>query len=289
MLRAGGYDVVSTADPLQALEIVAHKPSPDLLLSDLEMPCMRGTELVREISRIAPGMGTVLMTGGSADPVDVPPGTPLLQKPFSARDLLSLVQTVLGQSARARTALRDELVRSAELRRHGQKIVSALTQTIQGVPPARAHQTDPAVSSNRASIEVSLTEELRAAQSDWFEAARTFFEFCANFERAKEPSNRRAALARLHVRQRESFEKYQRAAHALTALLLSGGKKGSVFESEQTEPRITEREVQVLKELAEGKTTKQIANELNISFKTAATPHPPSAKIGGQKLGAPHP
>lgn len=42
-------------------------------------------------------------------------------------------------------------------------------------------------------------------------------------------------------------------------------------ESELSEPQLTPREAQVLEKIAMGLTSKEIANELNISFKTAVT------------------
>src|SRR5215472_11942829 len=80
MLRREGYEVFPAAGPSQALEIVRNN-SPDLALSDVVMPEMRGTQLVREIVRLSPQTVCVLMTGYC--PGDLANGIALLRKPFT--------------------------------------------------------------------------------------------------------------------------------------------------------------------------------------------------------------
>jgi CheY-like chemotaxis protein len=79
MLRREGYEVFPAAGARQALEIVKNN-SPDLVLSDIVMPEMRGTQLVREIVRLSRQTACLLMTGYF--PGDVPDGIALIRKPF---------------------------------------------------------------------------------------------------------------------------------------------------------------------------------------------------------------
>jgi CheY-like chemotaxis protein len=98
MLKREGYQVLLADGPRQALEIVKNNPPVHLVVSDMMMPELRGTQLIREISRLSPQTAAVLMTG-SFRPVDVPDGVPVLKKPFSTRELLSAVQAILARSA----------------------------------------------------------------------------------------------------------------------------------------------------------------------------------------------
>ena len=56
-----GVNVELVEQPAQALEILAQRPI-DLVLSDLNMPKMRGTELLAEIRRRFPEVRRVLMS-----------------------------------------------------------------------------------------------------------------------------------------------------------------------------------------------------------------------------------
>ena len=49
VLTKGGYEVVSRADGLEALEAFKQSDAPDLAIVDLIMPKLDGLELVREV------------------------------------------------------------------------------------------------------------------------------------------------------------------------------------------------------------------------------------------------
>jgi two-component system response regulator (stage 0 sporulation protein F) len=72
MLNREGYQVFRAAGPRQAHEIVREQSPIDLIVSGISMPEMQGTELVREVARIAPQTARVLMTGGEVEPTEVP-------------------------------------------------------------------------------------------------------------------------------------------------------------------------------------------------------------------------
>ena len=98
MLTRNGYDVLSTDRPRQALEIVRNSPV-HLVLSDVVMPEMQGTQLVREVVRLSPQTVAVLMTGYITKVADVPDDVALLRKPFTRQELICAVQNALAQSA----------------------------------------------------------------------------------------------------------------------------------------------------------------------------------------------
>jgi DNA-binding NtrC family response regulator len=98
MLNRNGYEVIRAGRPDQALEIVRNSPPIHLILSDNQMPEMKGTQLIREVMHLSPQTGCMLMTGGVAKPTDAPHGVIVLKKPFSAQDLIFAVQAALAQS-----------------------------------------------------------------------------------------------------------------------------------------------------------------------------------------------
>jgi DNA-binding NtrC family response regulator len=96
-----GYEVLAAAGSCQALEIITTAPPVNVLLCDVMMPDMLGTELVRELARMSPDTAVVMMTGWTDLP-DVPVDLLLLRKPFSTKDLVSVVELSLAQKVRQR-------------------------------------------------------------------------------------------------------------------------------------------------------------------------------------------
>jgi len=121
MLTRAGYEVLPANGARQALEIVNNPPGVDLVVSDLKMPDMQGTQLVREVARISPQTAGLLMTG-AVNLADVPDDVPLLKKPFAMSDLISAVQATLDASAQLGADLRRQCERSGKLRRQSQEL-----------------------------------------------------------------------------------------------------------------------------------------------------------------------
>lgn len=64
MLKQLGYNVIAQTDPLAALHLFRSAPERfDLIITDLAMPHMNGTELARELTRIRPDIPVILCTG----------------------------------------------------------------------------------------------------------------------------------------------------------------------------------------------------------------------------------
>lgn len=124
MLGRRGYDVLSTDQPLQALEIVRNYQSVDLVLSELLAPQMRGTDLVYQIEEVSPTTRFVLMTAGVSDCSEKPPGVPLLYKPISLHDLIAAVEQALARSAELKATLREATKRCAELQTQAYRLVA---------------------------------------------------------------------------------------------------------------------------------------------------------------------
>ena len=102
ILSRRGYAVLQASEPRQALEMVQCGPSVDVVLSDVMMPQMRGTDLVRNVAQLAPQAACILMTGGLFNPTEVPPGVPLIRKPISQNDLFAAIERARIQSVEQR-------------------------------------------------------------------------------------------------------------------------------------------------------------------------------------------
>lgn len=116
ILSCHGYDVLIAHGARQALEIIRDVPGIDVVLSDITMPEMRGTDLVREVAEKYPQIACVLMTGGTVDSADVPPRVSLFRKPLSKQDLIALVEEAIARSAELKAKL-ETGERYAKLRR----------------------------------------------------------------------------------------------------------------------------------------------------------------------------
>jgi CheY-like chemotaxis protein len=103
-----GHTVLEASDGPEALAVVRRcEGTLDLVLADVVMPRMNGTELAAVLVQEFPGLPVVLMSGYA------PPGAtrvgfgqtiiPVLQKPFSSVQLGELVDNVLHLPARRRS------------------------------------------------------------------------------------------------------------------------------------------------------------------------------------------
>jgi PAS domain S-box-containing protein len=101
ILTKGGYSVIGTAGGSEAMAICeSGEHAIDLLLTDVIMPEMLGTELVERVRRAQPELRVVYMSGYSHE-VLAPQaltdndGSAFIEKPFNARALLEVVRELL--------------------------------------------------------------------------------------------------------------------------------------------------------------------------------------------------
>jgi CheY-like chemotaxis protein len=100
-LKAGGYTVLEARDGGEGLNMAtAYTGTIHLLLTDMVMPCMSGTELAAQLSGARAGLRVIFMTGYSEfswkNLESMPGEASLLQKPFSRLTLLERVRQALG-------------------------------------------------------------------------------------------------------------------------------------------------------------------------------------------------
>ena len=100
ILHGAGYDVIEATDGFTALDVASrHAEAIPLLVTDITMPGMSGTELARQLSAARPDM-KVLCISGYTDEAVVHHGVidssmPFLQKPFTPTALLAKVREIL--------------------------------------------------------------------------------------------------------------------------------------------------------------------------------------------------
>jgi two-component system, cell cycle sensor histidine kinase and response regulator CckA len=93
MLEAKDYTVLDTGDPHQALRIATQQPV-HLLLTDVVMPLMRGTELAQRFQAMSPWTKVLLMSAYKVADIAAS-GQPFIPKPFTPEALVEKVRHVL--------------------------------------------------------------------------------------------------------------------------------------------------------------------------------------------------
>jgi two-component system, cell cycle sensor histidine kinase and response regulator CckA len=100
ILKTCGYTVLETGDPLEALTIGEQRNGAiDLLLTDMVMPGMRGSELAERLAATNPKLRVLRMSGYADEMVAAAssePGRLFLPKPFTPHDLAKTVRQALA-------------------------------------------------------------------------------------------------------------------------------------------------------------------------------------------------
>ena len=91
--------MLTAADGPSALTVASRHERIDLLLTDVVMPHMPGTELAQHLCALRPGLPVVYLSG-YAEPIlnarsDLPPDVTLLTKPVTEQALLAVVADTL--------------------------------------------------------------------------------------------------------------------------------------------------------------------------------------------------
>ena len=103
ILQSAGLQVLEAGDGVEALEIFrVSKQRIELVITDIRMPRMTGTDLAHSIRSDAPTLPLILVSGEGA-PVDIiDPGNGVLfiEKPFAPKVLLEAASQFLASSVR---------------------------------------------------------------------------------------------------------------------------------------------------------------------------------------------
>ncbi len=102
MLEELGYRVVAANTPGDALRLATeHADGIHLLITDVVMPEMNGSDLADELHRLYPEIKTMFMSGYTADVIAhrgvLDDGVNFIQKPFTMKDLGLKIRATLGQ------------------------------------------------------------------------------------------------------------------------------------------------------------------------------------------------
>jgi CheY-like chemotaxis protein len=95
VLRAADFEVVEAVDGVDALEKLAARPDLALILADLRMPRLGGSDLAREIRRRHPNLKILLCSGEPGDGL-LPDGI-FLAKPYRVDALVAAVRSALRE------------------------------------------------------------------------------------------------------------------------------------------------------------------------------------------------
>lgn len=101
-LRNNGYEVITADNGAEAFEL-AQQESPDIIVTDYQMPVMSGLELVKELreNERTRDIPVILLTARSfavsKDQQDELQISTCLSKPFSPRELLGYIEDILHQ------------------------------------------------------------------------------------------------------------------------------------------------------------------------------------------------
>ena len=108
--RRGGYELRHVSDPVAGLRCVENERW-DLVITDVEVPGMRGTELLERIHLLDPGLPVAVMTAAAAangavhgDVADEwSPTVEFMSKPVPSADLLSRVGVLIAKGRAIRS------------------------------------------------------------------------------------------------------------------------------------------------------------------------------------------
>src|SRR5262249_16502328 len=98
-LEIEGFEVITAANGLDGLERYKENcKHVDVVVTDLDMPAMNGSDMIQHIFDITPSMRVIVASGRSRSYFDVvsTPNASRLQKPYTALELTEAVHLLLS-------------------------------------------------------------------------------------------------------------------------------------------------------------------------------------------------
>lgn len=96
ILRQAGYRVVEASSGTEALEVLDQSEAWAAVVTDLEMPGLRGDELGRKVRQERPDLPIVVVSGHDPSSSRLPAGVPHLRKPCDRGKLLETLAQVIA-------------------------------------------------------------------------------------------------------------------------------------------------------------------------------------------------
>jgi CheY-like chemotaxis protein len=99
--RSGGHSVQCFRDPRLLIEALPTLPTPDLLITDYQMPHMNGLELIQHCKAVMPALKTISVSGALVESdLEAYPIKPdaILPKPFRRKELFELIEKIFKQT-----------------------------------------------------------------------------------------------------------------------------------------------------------------------------------------------
>jgi CheY-like chemotaxis protein len=93
MLRRSGYEVLEASGGQEALRTLESRPEVTVLLTDCDMPILRGEELARAVMLRWPHIRIIAMSGQPRSD-EMPSEAAFIAKPFPTSALIPLMQAV---------------------------------------------------------------------------------------------------------------------------------------------------------------------------------------------------
>ena len=105
LMQHEGYFVISAADGHEGLELSRKYPGAiDLVITDVEMPRMNGTDMCGHLMEERPGIKMLVMSGRDIREIVRPNANmPFLPKPFKGKTLKAKVRAILAATIQSAT------------------------------------------------------------------------------------------------------------------------------------------------------------------------------------------
>ncbi len=102
------YKVIEAASGQEALNIIQKPHAVDLVMLDVVLPDLPGTEVLKQMREMAPGLSIIILTGQSSKDVAIDAlkghADDYIEKPFNVEKFLATIQKVLERKNQALTA-----------------------------------------------------------------------------------------------------------------------------------------------------------------------------------------
>jgi two-component system, cell cycle sensor histidine kinase and response regulator CckA len=104
-LRSASHRVFQAYDGQAAYELALSLQTIDLLITNTEMPGLKGPELIRQVRRLMPALPILYIRNqgrAAGSPDGLPADVPTLSEPFTAEELLAQVGRLLQREGTSR-------------------------------------------------------------------------------------------------------------------------------------------------------------------------------------------